>query len=53
MYCTVPCNLLNIKYNIEPRYEISKSVISAPSKASDQHAHTHSLIRAFGNRLNI
>ena len=38
---------------IEPRHEISNNVVCATSKASDQHAHTRSLIRAFACRLNI
>ena len=37
----------------EPRHEISNNVVCATSKASDQPAHTRSLIRAFANRLNI
>ena len=37
----------------EPRHEISKNVVCAASKASDQPAHTHSLIRALASRLNI
>ena len=42
--------VLNI---IEPQHEISNNVVCASSKASDQPAHTHSLIRAFASRLNI
>ena len=38
---------------IEPQYEISNNVVCATSKASDQPAHTHNLIRAFASRLNI
>ena len=38
---------------IEPRHEISNNVVCVTSKASDQSAHTHSLIRAFDSRLNI
>ena len=38
---------------IEPRHEISNNVVGATSKVSDQPAHTHSLIRALANRLNI
>ena len=34
-------------------YEISNDVVGATSKASDQSAHTHSLIRAFASRLGI
>ena len=37
----------------EPVHEISNNVVCATSKASDQPAHTHSLIRAFACRLNI
>ena len=38
---------------IEPVHEISNNVICATSKASDQPAHTRSLIRAFASRLSI
>ena len=38
---------------IEPVHEISKNVVCATSKASDQPAHTHSLIWAFACPLNI
>ena len=37
----------------EPVHEISNNVICATSKASDQPAHTRSLIRAFVSRLSI
>ena len=37
----------------EPRQEISNNNVCATSKASDQPAHTRSLIRAFASRLNI
>ena len=37
----------------EPRHEISNIVVCATSKASDQPAHTRSLIRAFASRLHI
>ena len=37
----------------EPRHDISNDVVCVTSKASDQPAHTHSLIRAFASRLNI
>ena len=37
----------------ERQHEISKNVVCATSKGSDQHAHTCSLIRAFASRLNI
>ena len=37
----------------EPVHEISKNVVCATSKASDQPAHRHSLIRAFASCLSI
>ena len=37
----------------EPVHEISNNVVCATNKASDQPAHTHSLIRAFASRMNI
>ena len=37
----------------EPAHEISNKVVRATSKASDQPAHTHSLIRAFASGLSI
>ena len=37
----------------EPMHEISNNVVCATSKASDQPAHMHSLIRAFTSRLSI
>ena len=41
------------QYNIEPRREISNTVVCATSKAPDQHAHTRCLIRAFASLFNI
>ena len=38
---------------IEPVHEISNNVVCATSKASDQPAHTRSLIRAFASRLSV
>ena len=38
---------------IEPAHEISNNMVCATSKASDQPAHTRSLIRAFASRLSI
>ena len=38
---------------IEPVHEISNYVVCATCKASDQPAHTSSLIRAFASRLSI
>ena len=37
----------------EPWHDVSNNVVCATSKASDQPAHTRSLIRAFACRLNI
>ena len=37
----------------EPRHEIFNNVVCATSKASDQPAHTRSLIRVFSSRMNI
>ena len=36
----------------EPVQEISNNVVCSTSKASDQSAHTRSLIRAFASRLS-
>ena len=41
-----------VTYN-EPVHEISNNVICATSKASDQPAHTLSLLRAFASRLSV
>ena len=38
---------------MEPQHEISNDMVCGTSKASDQPAHLHSLIRAFSRRLNI
>ena len=40
-------------HNNEPVHEIFNNVVCATSKASDQPAHTRSLIRAFVSRLSI
>ena len=37
----------------EPLHEISNNVVCVTSRASDEPAHTRSLIRAFASRLNI
>ena len=42
-----------IKNINEPVHEISNNAVCATSKASDQPAHTRSLIRAFASRLSI
>ena len=41
------------RYTNEPRHEISKKVVCAANKGSDQLAHIHSLFRAFANRMDI
>ena len=62
IHCTIPSllhqtrrkNLLVHKgLIIEPVHEIFNNVVCATSKASDQPAHTRSLIRAFAGRLSI
>ena len=44
---------IEIPFKIEPVHEISNNVVCATSKASDQPAHTRSLIRAFASHLSI
>ena len=44
---------IDYEYKIESVHEISNNVVCATSKASDQPAHTRSLIRAFAGRLNV
>ena len=44
---------LHIQKTYEPWHEISNIVVCATSKASDQSAHTRSLIRACASRLTI
>ena len=49
-------NIMNdtgTKIMCEQVREISNNVVCATSKASDQPAHTRSLIRAFASRLSI
>ena len=43
----------NIQITYELVHEISKNVVCATSKASDQPVHTRSLIRSFACCLNI
>ena len=43
----------HIRQRNEPRHEISNNVVCASNKASDQSAHTRSLIKAFASRLSI
>ena len=38
---------------IEPRHDMSNNVVCATSKASDQSAHSRTLIRICASRLNI
>ena len=45
------CQIKSLIY--EPVLGISNNVVCATSKASDQPAHTRSLIRAFSGRLTI
>ena len=40
-------------FEYEPQHEIFNNVVSATSKASDQPAHTRSLVRAFASGVNI
>ena len=49
--CGISCSY-SLTIN-EPVHEISNNVVCATSKASDQPAHTRSLIRAFASRLSI
>ena len=44
---------LSKHHKIELMHEISNNVVCATSKASDQPAHTRSLIRDFASRLNM
>ena len=46
-------HILLIHLVFEPVHEISNNMACATSKASDQPAHTRSLIRAFASRLGI
>ena len=48
-----PLNHLTEDKSYEPVHEVSNNVVCATSKASDQPAHTRSLIRAFASRLSI
>ena len=47
------CFVTLAQYIIMQQHEISNNVVCVTSKASDQPAHTCSLIRAFASRLNI
>ena len=47
------CTAIKIGQTSEPVHEISNNVVCATSKASDQPAHTRSLIRAFASSLSI
>ena len=53
MICRHNASLKILFSQIEPWHEISNNVVCATSKASDQPAHTRSLIKAFASRLNI
>ena len=47
------CKIVHPACRGEPQHEITNNVVCATSKASDQPAHTCSLIRAFASDLNI
>ena len=57
--CIVHMHILHVRqfdnhyYNNEPVHEIANNLVCATSEASDQPAHTRSLIRAFASRLSI
>ena len=53
LICVTAVTTVQAKSIYEPRHEISNNVVCATSKASDQPAHTRSLIRAFASRLHI
>ena len=46
-------SLQEVNLIFEPVHEISNNMVCATSKASDQPAHTRSLIRAFAGRWSI
>ena len=50
---TTPLRCTTLEIIFEPLHESSNNSVCAASKASDQPAHTRSLIRAFLSRLNI
>ena len=50
---TCAFNITSIIIIIEPVHDISNNVVCATSKASDQPAHTRSLVRAFASSLSI
>ena len=51
--CLVNIDTTHASVIYEPVHEISNNVVCATSKASDQPAHTRSLIRASASRLSI
>ena len=51
--CCSECRIRIYLVIIELVHEISNNVVCSTSKASDQPAHTRSLIRAFASRLSI
>ena len=53
MYCLPMPHKMDAKLICEPRHEISNNVVCVTSKASDQPAHTHNLIRAFATSLSV
>ena len=56
MYLTVEATfkMYEMKcYIFEPQHEIFNNVVCVTSKASDQPAHTRSLIRAYASRFSF
>ena len=51
-FCLILAKATHTK-KLEPVHEISNNLVYETSKASDQPAHTRSLIRAFASRLSI
>ena len=53
LFSSLSCVFLSLNIIYGPVHEISNNLVCANSKASDQPAHTRSLIRAFASRLSI
>ena len=53
VHCIAMWSWISLRIPNEPVHEISNKVVCATGKASDQPAHTRSLIRAFASRLSI
>ena len=52
LYIVKKKRISEIQNKFEPAHEISNNVVCATSKASDQPAHTRSLIRAYASRFS-